>query len=60
MYTTGTLDLNGNSASVQGLIGGGTVNNTASATAATLTVGNNNANGSFSGVIQNSARAAHR
>lgn len=48
----GTLDLNGNSETINGLLGNGTVDNTA-ATTSTLTVGAH-AGGAFSGTIQNS------
>ncbi|MCL4207844.1 MAG: autotransporter-associated beta strand repeat-containing protein, partial [Pirellulaceae bacterium] len=49
--TGGTLDLNGQSEGFDGLNGGGTIDNTA-AGAVTLTVGEANAGGTFSGVIQ--------
>ena len=48
----GTLDLNGNSQSMNGLSGSGVVDNTAPGSA-TLTVGNNSAGGTFSGILQN-------
>ena len=48
----GTLDLAGFSEAVNGLSGSGTINNSA-ATAATLTLGNNNQSGSFAGTILN-------
>jgi autotransporter-associated beta strand protein len=52
--TGATLDLNGvgSGTAIAGFNGGGTVTNS-SATAATLTVGNNNGAGTFSGIIQN-------
>ena len=52
---TGTLDLNGFNETINGLSGAGTVDNTAAATTPTLTVGNNDATSTFSGVIQNTA-----
>jgi autotransporter-associated beta strand protein len=51
---SGTLDLDGFSENINGLSGAGTVDSTAAGTP-TLTVGNNNASSSFSGVIQNTA-----
>lgn len=51
---TGTLDLNGNNTAINGLNGAGTVDNTAVG-AATLTIGANGNNGSFTGTIQNSS-----
>gem|GEM_PF-3456748 len=51
----GTLDLNGTNATVNGLGGSGTVDNTSATDASTLTVGNNNNTISLSGVVvQNS------
>ena len=50
-----TLDLNGYSATINGLNGSGTVDNTASGTTPTLTIGANGDSGTFSGTIQNSA-----
>ena len=50
---TGTLDLNGNSAQINGLSGNGIVDGTSGTT--TLTVGNNDATNSFGGIIQNTA-----
>jgi fibronectin-binding autotransporter adhesin len=47
----GVLDLNGHSISINGLSGSGTITNTDS-DAVTLTVGNNNQPGQFSGTIQ--------
>jgi autotransporter-associated beta strand protein len=49
-----TLDLNGFSATINGLSGSGTVDNTAAGTP-TLTIGAVGGNGTFSGVIQNTA-----
>ena len=49
-----TLDLNGHSATINGLNGSGTVDTTAVGTP-TLTVGANGNNGTFSGTIQNSS-----
>ena len=51
---TCTLDLNSYSDTINGLSGAGTVDNTAASTASTLTVGGNNVDSTFSGVIQNS------
>ena len=48
----GTLDLNGFSDTLGGLAGSGTVDSTSGNV--TLTVGNNNASSTFSGIIQNS------
>ncbi|HTS16529.1 MAG TPA: autotransporter-associated beta strand repeat-containing protein [Verrucomicrobiae bacterium] len=50
----GTLDMAGFSDTINGLNGGGTVDNS-TGTGNTLTVGNNNANSTFSGVIQNTS-----
>ena len=52
---TGTLDLNGNSETINGLSGGGTVDNAAASTSATLTVGGG---GTFSGSITDSGTGA--
>ncbi len=49
---SGTLDLNGNSAGINGLSGAGTVTSSV-AGSVTLTVGSNNQTSSFSGAIQN-------
>jgi autotransporter-associated beta strand protein len=57
----GTFDLNGNSEGIAELAGsGGTVDNTAAGTLATLTIGTSLGNGSstFSGTIQNSGSRA--
>ncbi len=51
----GLLDLNGFSAGVGGLNGGGTIDNVAGVGTSTLTFGNGNAGGTFSGTIQNSS-----
>ena len=51
----GLLDLNGYSASVGAFNGAGTVNNVAGVGTSVLTFGNGNANGSFSGTIQNTS-----
>ncbi len=51
----GLLDLNGFSAGVGALNGGGTIDNVAGVGASTLTFGNGGANGTFSGTIQNSS-----
>lgn len=52
---TGTLDLNGYSETINGLSGAGIVDNTATNTTSTLTVGGNNQTSTFSGVLQNTA-----
>ena len=51
----GTLNLNGSNLAVGALDGGGTVTSSAASSAATLTVGSGNADGSFSGTIENGA-----
>jgi len=56
LAVTGTLDLNGTTQSVNALTGSGTVDNTAAGTAS-LTVGGNDATGSFSGIIQDTGGA---
>ncbi len=56
VIVNGTLDLNGFNIGVNGLNGIGFVDNFA-AGAVTFTVGNNNATGTFSGVIRNSVGA---
>jgi fibronectin-binding autotransporter adhesin len=53
-----TLDLNGFNEEINGLSGSGVVDNTAASTASTLTVGGNNAAGTFSGTLQNTGSAA--
>jgi filamentous hemagglutinin family protein len=50
-----TLDLNGFSDAINGLSGAGTVDNVAGGGASTLTVGNNDATSSFSGVLKNTS-----
>jgi len=52
---TATLDLNSYNTTINGLNGAGTVDNTASSGTATLTVGANGDNGTFTGNIQNSS-----
>lgn len=54
----GTLDLNGNSETINGLTGAGAVDNSAASTTSTLTVGGNNQGSTFTGVIQNSGSLA--
>ena len=49
----GTLDLNGNSETVNGLSGSGIIDNTLAATSPVLTVGANDQTSTFAGVIQN-------
>lgn len=51
---SGTLDLNGTNAAINGLSGSGTVDNT-SADPAVLSVGNANVSSSFGGIVQNSS-----
>jgi fibronectin-binding autotransporter adhesin len=51
----GTLDLNSYSETINGLSGAGTVDNTAASSTPTLTVGNANADSTWSGIIQNTA-----
>jgi len=51
----GTLDLNGFSETINGLSGAGIVDNTATNTTSTLTVGGNNQTSTFPGVFQNTA-----
>ena len=53
LTNNGTMDLNGNSITVSTLMGSGIVDTTGGS--ATLTVGDVNANGSFSGTIQNTS-----
>ena len=53
LSATGILDLNGNSEAINGLSGAGIVDG--SSGTPTLTVGDNNATSSFSGVIKNSS-----
>jgi len=52
----GALDLNANAQAVNGLNGSGVVDNTA-AGPVTLTIGSNNTNSTFSGMLQNTAGA---
>jgi autotransporter-associated beta strand protein len=49
-----TLDLNGYSETLNGLTGAGSLENTAASTTSTLSVGGNNADSSYSGVMTNS------
>lgn len=53
---SGTLDLNGTTQTINGLNGAGVIDNTAVGTAS-LTVGANDANGTFSGVIRDTGGA---
>ncbi len=53
-----TLDLNGNSETINGLNGSGIVDTTAASAAVTLTVGANNQSGTFDGVLQNTGTSA--
>ncbi len=54
VYGSGTIDLNNFANTVNGFSGNGTVDNQGGG-AATLTVGNNNASGIFSGVLKNTS-----
>lgn len=54
VYGTAAIDLNNFANTINGLSGNGSVDNQGGA-AATLTVGNNNANGVFSGVLKNTS-----
>ncbi|MDB6032604.1 MAG: Extracellular serine protease precursor [Verrucomicrobiales bacterium] len=56
LVVNGTLDLFGNSDTINGLSGSGLVDNSAPGSA-TLTVGNNNASSAFSGTLTNSSGA---
>jgi autotransporter-associated beta strand protein len=51
----GTLDMNGRNEAFDGLSGSGTVTNTATGVASTLTVGANNSSTAFGGLIQDGA-----
>jgi len=53
--TNGTLNLNGFSDTINGLLGNGVVDNLAAGTASVLTVGGNNATATFAGTIQSTA-----
>jgi autotransporter-associated beta strand protein len=55
VYSPGILDLNGFNDSIDGLIGNGTVDNVSAGGAPVLTFGNNDNNGTFSGVVQNTS-----
>jgi len=55
---TCTLDLNSYSDTINGLNGAGIVDNTAAGTSSTLTVGGNNVDSTFSGVMQNSGSSS--
>jgi fibronectin-binding autotransporter adhesin len=50
----GTLDLNGKNQGINALTGSGIVDNTASNTSSILTVGYNNASGTFNGILKHS------
>ncbi len=52
---TGVFDLNGRSEGISNLVGSGHVTNTAATTTSTFTVGENDADGSFSGQLQDGA-----
>lgn len=56
LAVSGNLDLNGFSQSVNALTGAGTVDNTAVG-AATLTIGNNDATGTFTGILKDTGGA---
>ena len=51
----GTLDLNGNTSTINGLAGSGSVDNTAAATDINLTLGANGGGTNFTGAIKNTA-----
>ncbi|MDB5049237.1 MAG: hypothetical protein JWO30_2308 [Fibrobacteres bacterium] len=51
----GTLDLNGFNETIGSLVGSGTVDNSAGAGSYTLTLGGDNSNSTFSGIIQNTS-----
>jgi len=53
--TAGTVDLNGFSPTIDYLSGAGLVDNVSAGGTVTLTIGNNNGNGTFSGIIQSSS-----
>jgi fibronectin-binding autotransporter adhesin len=55
MVSPASIDMNGLTNKINGLTGNGSIDNLAPATASTLTLGNNNANGNFSGTINSSA-----
>jgi autotransporter-associated beta strand protein len=50
----GSLDMNGNSETINGLSGSGVIDNTAASTVSTLTVGQNGQSSTFDGILQNS------
>lgn len=54
LVVNGALDLGGNSDAINGLSGNGTID-TSGGGSPTLTIGNNNASGTFAGSIQNSS-----
>ena len=58
LSVTGTLDLNGNSDTVNGLLGSGVIDNTAGSTSATLSVGDDDRSTTFAGTLQNSGAIA--
>src|SRR6185436_8687555 len=51
----GTLDLNGNSITINGLSGAGIVDNQSGAAGYVFTVGDNNRSGTFPGIIKNTS-----
>jgi fibronectin-binding autotransporter adhesin len=55
VVTGGTLDVNGFSPAIDSLNGGGTIDDVSAGGTITLSIGNNNGSGNFSGVIQNSS-----
>ena len=55
---TGALDLNGNSETVNGLSGAGTIDNLAATTTSTLTAGSNDQTSTFSGILKNTGSTA--
>lgn len=54
----GTLDLNGQSETLNGLSGVGIIDNPAASTISTLTVGSNDPTGTFSGILKNTGASA--
>ncbi len=53
VQSSGVIDLNNNSISINGLNGNGTVDLVSGGGASTLTIGNNNNNGAFTGILKN-------
>jgi fibronectin-binding autotransporter adhesin len=57
LILNGTLDVNSNNVVLNGLSGGGTIDNVTNAGAAALTIGSNDVSSAFSGVIKNTGGA---